>query len=176
MQLTSPHIPASACLDALRAAGCDHVVTVPDWVQLAMHVRLESGEPGLKLVPCCAENQAVTVAAGLTVGGRRPVIVVQNQGFYNCVNTVRAVALDAHIPLVFLIGQFGREFGNFGGDPAASRRNMVRLLEPVLSTLGVPFYRLEQASDLVHVQTAFDRAHLERTATALLVGAPIAWS
>ena len=74
------HIPASAALDALRAAGCDHVVTVPDWVQLAMHVRLEAGEPGLPMVACCAEDQAVTVAAGLTLGGRRPVVVVQNQG------------------------------------------------------------------------------------------------
>jgi len=175
MSVPDPHIPVSSALEALHAAGCDHVVTVPDWVQLALHVRLESAAVGLKVVPCCSENQAVTVAAGLTVGGRRPVVVVQNQGFYNCVNTVRAVALDAHVPLVFMIGQFGREFGNFGGEPSASRRNMVRLLEPVLGALGVPHFRLESPADLVHVCAAFERAHAERTAVALLVGAPMAW-
>ena len=170
------HIPASAALDALRAAGCDHVVTVPDWVQLAMHVRLEAGEPGLPMVACCAEDQAVTVAAGLTLGGRRPVVVVQNQGLYACVNTIRAVALDAKVPLVFLVGQFGREFANFGADPAQSRRNMVRLLEPVLAALGVSSWRLESVADLASVTAAFEHAHRERTAAVLIVGAPMAWS
>ena len=171
-----PHIPASACLDALRDAGCDRVVTVPDWVQLAMHVRLEAGEPGLPMIACCAEDQAVTVAAGLTIGGGRPVIVVQNQGLYACINTIRAVALDARIPLVFMIGQFGREFANFGAEPLASRRNMVRLLEPVLATLGVRSWRLESAHDLPAVSEAFDHAHASRAASALIVGAPLAWS
>jgi sulfopyruvate decarboxylase TPP-binding subunit len=176
MTTMDPHIPASAVLQRLREVGCDHVVTVPDWVQLALHVRLESGEPGLTLVPCCAEDQAVTVAAGLTIGGQRPVIVIQNQGLYACINTIRAVALDAQIPLVFMVGQFGREFDNFGNDPAHSNRNMVRLLEPVLAALGIEYFRLEQASDLDQVRTAFEHAHSRRTATALLVGAPLAWT
>ena len=170
------HIPASRCLDALREAGCDHVVTVPDWVQLALHVRLEAGEPGLPLVQCCGEDQAVTVAAGLAIGGRRPVIVVQNQGLYACVNGIRAVSLDAGIPLVFMVGQFGREFDNFGDDPAKSRRNMVRLLHPVLEAIGVKPFPLESEADLPQVRAAFEHAHTHRTAAVLVVGAPQAWS
>jgi sulfopyruvate decarboxylase TPP-binding subunit len=170
------HIPASRCLDALRDAGCDHVVTVPDWVQIAMHQRLEAGEPGLPVIGCCAEDQAVTVAAGLTIGGRRPVVVVQNQGLYACVNTIRAVALDARVPLVFMVGQFGRETANFGRDPALSRRRMVSLLEPLLGAMGVASWRLETAADLAHVATAFAHAHAQRTAAVLVVGAPMAWS
>eukprot|EP01036_Dinobryon_divergens_P059435 gene59435-79306_t len=65
-------VPASACVEAMARNRVDHVVTVPDWVQLALHQRLEEGLPGVRLVGCCSENQVVTVAAGLALGGKRP--------------------------------------------------------------------------------------------------------
>mgnify|MGYP003849529527 CR=1 FL=1 len=71
-------IPASACVEALARNRVDHVVTVPDWVQLALHQRLEEGLPGVRLVGCCSENQVVTVAAGLALGGKRPLLMMQN--------------------------------------------------------------------------------------------------
>lgn len=40
------NIPASHYVDALRRNGIDYFVTVPDWVQLALHLRIEAGEPG----------------------------------------------------------------------------------------------------------------------------------
>ncbi|EHP42171.1 thiamine pyrophosphate enzyme, N-terminal TPP-binding domain-containing protein [Cupriavidus basilensis OR16] len=175
MTVGNHSIAASAYVEALRASRVDHFVTVPDWVQWALHARMEAGVDGIREVMCCNEDQAVTVAAGLTIGGKRPIVVVQNQGLYACVNTIRAIALDARIPTVFLVGQFGREFSNFGGDPAASRRNMVRLLEPVLDALDVPCWRLEAAADLRHIDAAFDAAHARGGAAALIVGAPIAW-
>ena len=77
---TDPHIPASACLGALRDARCDRVVTVPDWVQLAMHVRLEAGEPGLPMVDGCAEHRAVTLAAGSTIGEKAADLIRRDRG------------------------------------------------------------------------------------------------
>lgn len=132
-------IPASACVEALARNRVDHVVTVPDWVQLALHQRLEAGVPEVKLVGCCSENQVVTVAAGLTLGGKRPLLMMQNQGLYNCMNTLRAVCLDAQMPLVFMVGQFGREYANLGQPSTASRRTMVRIMEPLLGAIKVPF-------------------------------------
>ena len=32
------------------------------------------------------------------------------------------MALDASLPIVFLVGQFGREFVNFGQDPSLAER------------------------------------------------------
>ena len=84
-------IPASAAAAALLRNRVDHVVTVPDWVQLALHDRLDKGVGDIKVINCCNENQTVTVAAGLTIGGKRPLLMMQNQGLYNCFNTLRAV-------------------------------------------------------------------------------------
>lgn len=159
---------------ALRRASVDHVVTVPDWVQLSLHAQLQQAAD-IRLLNACNENQCVTTAAGLTIAGRKPVLLMQNQGLYNCINTLRAVCLDARIPLVFLVGQFGREFSNIGQDPGQSRRTMVRIMQPVLDALDVPSLALDSDADLGHIDEAYEIAHQRRSAVVLLVGAPMSW-
>jgi sulfopyruvate decarboxylase subunit alpha len=168
-------IPASSGVAALRRNRVDHVVTVPDWVQLSLHERLNQGVDAIKVINCCNENQVVTVAAGLTIGGKRPLVMMQNQGLYNCFNTLRAVCLDAHIPMVFMVGQFGREFANLGQPSTASKRSMVRIAEPFLQSIGVPFHVLDGEADMVRMDVAYAQAERERTAVVLLVSAPMAW-
>lgn len=168
-------IGASAYLEALQAAGVTHFVTVPDFVQLALHQAIERGDSPIRLVRACNEDQAVCTAAGLRIAGQQPIVVVQNQGLYACVNTIRAVALDARIPTVFLIGQFGRENANLGRPTTQSSRRVVSLLEPLLDTLDVPHWALESPEDLNAVSRAFESATTRRGAAALIVNQPIAW-
>lgn len=175
MDLSMYSIPASVAVEALRRNQVDHVVTVPDWVQLSLHDRLIQGVEGIKVVNVCNENQVVTVAAGLTIGGKRPLVMMQNQGLYNCFNTLRAVCLDAHIPMVFMVGQFGREFANLGKPSTESQRTMVRIAEPFLQSIGVPFHVLDSAGDMARMDIAFAQAESQRTAVVLLVSAPMAW-
>ncbi len=175
MDLAPHSIPASLALQALQRSNVDHVVTVPDWVQLSLHTRLEQGVDGIRLVPCSNENQAVTVAAGLTIGGKRPLLMMQNQGLYNCLNTLRAVCLDAHIPMVFMVGQFGREYANLGQPSTTSRRTMVRIMEPLLNAIEVPFHCLDSTADLGRLEAAYEQAEQARSAVVLLVSAPMAW-
>jgi sulfopyruvate decarboxylase TPP-binding subunit len=175
MELIAHSISASAGVAALRRNRVDHVVTVPDWVQLSLHQRLQDGVDGIRLINCANENQVVTVAAGLTIGGKRPIVMMQNQGLYNCLNTLRAVCLDAHIPMVFMVGQFGREFANLGQPSTQSRRTMVSMMEPLLKAINVPFHCLDSEADLSRMDLAFDQAESRRSAVVLLVGAPMAW-
>ncbi len=175
VKLSDFSIPASACVEAMARNRVDHVVTVPDWVQLALHQRLEEGLTGVRLVGCSSENQVVTVGAGLALGGKRPLLMMQNQGLYNCINTLRAVSLDAQMPLVFMVGQFGREYANLGQPSTASRRTMVRIMEPLLNAINVPFLCLDSEADLVRMDEAYALAHARRTAVVLLVSAPMAW-
>lgn len=160
--------------DALQRAGVDHLVTVPDWVQLSLHAKVQQSS-AIRLLNACNENQCVTTAAGLTIAGRKPMLLMQNQGLYNCINTLRAVCLDARIPLVFMVGQFGREFSNIGQDPGLSRRTMVRIMQPVLDALDVSSLTLDSDADLGRIEQAYALAHERRSAVVLLVGAPMSW-
>lgn len=169
------NIPATRYIEAMQRNGVDHFVTVPDWVQLALHLRVEAGIPGLRNVPCCNEEQALAVAAGLWMGGRKPIVVVQNQGMHACINALRTIGNDVGAPIVFLVGQFGREFANFGKEPGESRRSTVKYLEPVLQAMEVRSWRLERESDMPRFDEAFRYAWGQGRPAALLVGAPTGW-
>jgi hypothetical protein len=83
-------------------------------------------------------------------------------------NTVRGMSLDARVPACLLIGEFARQ-PNVA--PADHAMRLVRLSEPTLAVWDIPFYRLDQPSDLVAIPQAIQRAWTDRGPVALLVGA-----
>lgn len=169
-------VDATAVLDVLREKGVTHVTTVPDYAQFSLQLRLEAGYlPQTRVMRCCTEDQAVECAAGLWIGGAKPVVVMQNNGFFASINSICAVGIDAKIPLLLLIGQWGREFRNLGKDPRESRRRPVAAIGPVLDVLGVRHWSLESPADLPLLRTAIDHAFGESAPAAVIVGAPVAW-
>ena len=170
-----PAVKGSAIAHALADCGIDSATVVPDFVQIATHQCLDANGGRLRVTYCANENQAIHVATGLYIGGRRPVVMMQNQGLYNCVNSLRACGLDAGIPLLLMVGQFGREFSNYGQDMRASRRHMVSLLEPVLDALGIACWRLETEQDLGAIAAAHAHAEQQRSPAAIIVGRHTEW-
>lgn len=170
-----PPVAARHVAERLRSLGVDHVATTPDFVQLALHRLLDAPDSGIRSLYCANENQALQMAMGLIVGGRRPALLMQNQGLYNCVNALRACGLDAGMPLFMLVGQFGREFANVGQDPRHSRRRMVNLLLPVLDALGIRHWRLESPADLDVIEAAYSDGRARQAPTVVVVGQHLAW-
>jgi len=175
MQRGSFNIPASSYIAALRRNKVDYFITVPDWIQLALHTQIEQEGDMFTNITCANEDQAVCVSTGLRIAGKNPIVAVQNQGIFGCMNSVRAVTIDARLPVVFLIGQFGREDANFGRNPMHSKRSMVRYLEPLLNVMDIKNWRLERPEDLECMDEAFKYSHETGRPAALLVGAPTAW-
>jgi sulfopyruvate decarboxylase subunit alpha len=178
--LLTPNPPggpsATALLTALQAAGVTHAVTVPDFVQFALHERLAAPGSGIANVFAASEDQALTTATGLHIGGKRCVVMVQNQGLYKCINTLRATCIDAGVPVVFFVGQFGREADNLGQPMTESRRSMVSLMQPLLDALGVRCWTVEDDADVGRVAEAFAHAQAAETAAVVLVGRHVTWN
>jgi sulfopyruvate decarboxylase TPP-binding subunit len=120
-------------------------------------------------------DQALTTATGIFIGGSKPVVMIQNQGFFKCLNTLRATCIDSAVPMVFLVGQFGREAENFGVPATQSRRSMVRIIEPLLETLGLRFWNLDGEEDIALIPEAFAHATKAKSAAVILVGRHVAW-
>jgi sulfopyruvate decarboxylase TPP-binding subunit len=157
-------------LAAIRAAGITDVVTVPDTHQQSLLRLLATcGDP--RLITVCTEDEAMGLNLGLYMGGRKPLLLIQNSGFYASINTLRGLALDARVPAPLLIGEYFR-------DPQVpSRQNLgrlVRMLEPTLELWDVPIYRLEHPADIASIPVAVEHAWRDRTPVAILVGAPTA--
>ncbi len=167
---------ASALMAALKQAGVTHAVTVPDFVQFALHERIFDANSGIASVVASAEDQALTTATGLYIGGAVPFIMVQNQGMFKVANTLRATCLDAGIPMVFFVGQFGREATNVGKPMSESGRSMVRLMEPMLHGMGVRTWVVEEDADVPRVAEAFAHARQEETAAVVLISRHVTWN
>lgn len=164
----SPIDPA-LLLEAIRAAGITHVLTVPDTHQRTLLALLaEADDPAL--ITVCTEDEAIAINAGLYAGGARPMLLIQNNGLYACINTLKAIPLDAGVPTFMLIGEHGRDLELASRD--AGQELSVKMLEPTLESWRVPFYRLEGERDLGNFERGYRECREKGGPVAVLVGAP----
>ena len=159
-------VPARAFLEAIEAAGITDIVAVPDTHQRTL-IELIVASPALRFVQATTEDEAIAIACGLIVGGRRPMLQIQHAGLYACVNNLRGVGIDGELPLVLLVGLLGR-------DPSRAPRDtfdsMVRLAEPLLDALELPHFLIDQPEDVHYVGEAVRLAEERQGPVAVLVG------
>ena len=76
-----------AIIDELKKNNFTHVVWLPD-SETNFMFQLLTNESSIDLIPVCREGETMAIAAGLWVGGKKPLVLIQNTGvFYrkNCV-------------------------------------------------------------------------------------------
>jgi sulfopyruvate decarboxylase TPP-binding subunit len=88
---------------ALKSAHITHVVWIPD-SDLGRWDEALSREPTLTLVRVCREAEAFAVAAGLWLGGKRPIVMLQCTGLFDAGDALRNVLHDMALPLPVFVG------------------------------------------------------------------------
>jgi sulfopyruvate decarboxylase TPP-binding subunit len=119
-----------------------HVVTVPDstigqW-QSAIEQRGRT-----RLVRVCREGETWEVAAGLHLGGARPVVMIQCTGLFESGDAIRNVLHDWKLPIFSIIGY--RSYLNQDTLPGDT---CLVFTEPVLDTWKID-YRLLTSPDQI---------------------------
>ena len=66
-------------ITGLKAAGIDFVSGLPDGWQRNLH-ELIADDPDFRYVPVCNEGVGFSVCAGAWLGGRKPVLIMENSG------------------------------------------------------------------------------------------------
>ena len=87
----------------LSAMGITHVVWLPDSA-LGQWEQAISQTPELSLVRVCREGEAWAVAAGLSLGGARPLVMIQCTGLFESGDSLRNAIYDYGLPLFAVIG------------------------------------------------------------------------
>src|SRR5690348_5115113 len=88
---------------ALLEIGITHVVWVPDSTIGPWEAALESSRE-LKLIRICREGEAWPLAAGLYLGGKVPLVLMQCTGLFESGDALRNVLLDLKLPILSIIG------------------------------------------------------------------------
>ncbi len=84
----------SAILAAIKAAGVEYILSVPDIVTSAGLLRPISKDPALRLVRVCKEDECIGIASGLSYYDKRALILIQYTGFFDSLNAIRGVAVE----------------------------------------------------------------------------------
>ena len=151
-------------LDELKKNQVTHVVWLPDSETNFLFERMMS-EPSIQVVPVCREGESMAIAAGLWVGGKKPVVLIQNTGVFESGDSIRGLALDVDLPVVMMVGYRGWNRHGVVGDSAA------RFTEPILHAWGIEYFLVETDSDVGRISTAFDEAARTQRPVACLMGA-----
>ncbi|MFN0051637.1 MAG: hypothetical protein ACKV0T_05565 [Planctomycetales bacterium] len=93
----------SQFVSELLRMGITHVVWLPDSTLGPWEQELSSTS-GLTLVRVCREGEAWAVAAGLYLGGARPLVIIQCTGLFESGDALRNALFDYGLPLYALIG------------------------------------------------------------------------
>ena len=161
-------VPAQAILAELERIGITDVVNVPDTHQRTLLAAL-ARQSRIRLLTVATEDEAIGVSAGLYVGGRRPLVLIQQTGLLAALNNIKGIALDGCIPTCMLVGYFGRDLTR----PArANAARVTRLIEPTLDAWEIPYFGLETPDDLHVIEAAYRTAFERRGPSVVLVGAP----
>ena len=163
-------VPSDMLHAAVRELGVTHILSVPDTHQKTLLAKLMQDDE-LTTITLSTEDEALCVNAGLWIGGAEPLVVIQNVGLFAAMNALRGVAIDMQVPTCMLVGQYAREVHLPVEESAVSG---VRLIEPVLETMGVPFYRIDRDEDVPLLRQAFDESRRDRKPVVVLIGAPTA--
>lgn len=135
----SPSDTASILVRALEAWGATHVIWLPSTETQHLHQALDGSR--LTTVPVCREGEAIPIAAGLYTAGKKPVVVIQNTGFFESGDSVRGLALLLGIPLPMVIAYRGYRRNAPMTDTAAI------YIEPILRTWGIRYHLAAPAEE-----------------------------
>ena len=124
----------------LKKAGIDFVATLPDEKMVEV-IRTVEGDPGLKHIPLCREEEGVGICAGAYLAGKKTALIMQNAGFLNSCNALTTTCLQFQIPTLLLIYYAG-DMGDRGFTTLGS------VTEPALQALGIRYAILRQADEV----------------------------
>jgi sulfopyruvate decarboxylase TPP-binding subunit len=161
-------VSAEAILQELNKLAITDVINVPDTHQRSLLAAL-ARQSRIRLLTACTEDEAIAINAGLWMGGRRPVLSIQQVGLLAAMNNVKALCMDARIPTCMLVGYFGRDVMRAARENASRG---VHLIEPTLDAWGVAYFPIESPDDLPAVGRAYRHSVEHSGAAVVLIGAP----
>lgn len=169
-------LTARRLLDEIKSLSITHVVGLPDNSTAALFTLLAL-EKEIQLITVTREGEAFAVAAGLWMGGAKPLVVIQNTGLLESGDALRGTLTRMRLPVVCLISYRGFKSlpESRSQDLSAeelSRRDVdsvALLLEPTLKAWGLPFELPTENAMLEKLRAAFSLAEDEMRPRAVVL-------
>lgn len=140
--------------------GITHLIWIPDSVIGQWEEDVESSP--IELVRICREGEAWPLAAGLSLGGARPLVAMQTTGLFESGDALRNIVYDLKIPVFAIIG--ARAWLDRASDDTARR-----FAEPILRAWGIDYVTIACKADRPKFQTHYRHCRNQNQAGAVLL-------
>jgi sulfopyruvate decarboxylase subunit alpha len=159
---------APAFVAALKGAGFDFFAGVPCSLLKGLVSLLDRDEQA-RYVSATREDSALGMAAGAYLGGRRPMVLMQNSGLGVSVNALASLHTLYDIPVLLVISWRGEDRSD-----APEHWMMGEIMIPLLDQMKIP-HRVLTPDEPMDVQVGWAREQLAAThkPVALIVPAGV---
>jgi len=156
---------AKRLVQSLKDAGINFVTYLPE-TRLSQILPLLRDDPDIELIAVSSEQEAVTIAAGATLGGKQAAVYMENTGIYVSSYSLLAVGKQLGVPVLLIVGYLG-------GVPDQRNSFLYATIGkhtiPVLQGMGIDYMLLEDDVNLEgKIQDAVRGANALRAPFALL--------
>ena len=156
---------AKRLVQGLKDAGINFVTYLPE-TRLSQIIPLIQDDPEIELIPAASEQEAVTIAAGATLGGKQTAVYMENTGIYVSSYSLLTVGKQLGVPILLVAGYLG-------GVPDQRNSFLYATIGshtiPVLQGLGIEYMVLEDGARLeAKIKDAVRAANALRGPFALL--------
>ncbi|MEM1350951.1 MAG: sulfopyruvate decarboxylase subunit alpha [Pseudomonadota bacterium] len=132
---------SSKIVDDLEAIGIDFVTTVP-CKQLAGVIEEVDSRESIYHIPSNKEDEGMGLCAGAFMGGKKPMIIMQNTAIGVTINTLATLTQYYRMPLPMLISYRGEL-----REPIACQVEMAVHTKALLSQMLIPTYHFHKEAD-----------------------------
>lgn len=158
---------AQKIVEVLKEHNITHAVGVPDNGSAKIYELLRD-EPLIDVITVTREGEAFAIAAGLYIGGKKPIIIIQNTGFLESGDAIRGTVINMKIPVVVFIGYRGYHNRDENGNWVDS---VATFTEPTLNAWNLPYKMLEEDAEIQNIEWAFNKSDKSSLpAVVLLIG------
>ena len=156
---------AKRIVQGLKDAGIDFITYLPE-TRLSQILPLLRDDPDMELIAAANEQEAVTIAAGATLGGKQAAVYMENTGIYVSSYSLLTVGKQLGVPILLVVAYLG-------GVPDLRNSFLYATIGrhtiPTLDGLGIEHMVLNDGDKLeIKIGDAMRAANAQRSPYALL--------
>jgi sulfopyruvate decarboxylase TPP-binding subunit len=157
-------LDGASVVAALKRCGITHVIWIPD-SELGTWEASLAAPGGLPLLRVCREGEAFALAAGLFLGGQKPIVLMQCTGLFEAGDALRNVVHDLKLPLFFVVGV--RSY--YAHQQGTSTDTCPIFTEPIMRAWQIPYVVFDRSRTADDLEKEIRQAQAEQRAGAVLI-------
>ena len=154
----------------LKKARIQTVAALPDIVTSDGLLWPMSRDSDFRLIRVCKEDEGISICAALSYTDTRAVMLMQQTGLLDSLNSIRAIAIEYQQPICMMIGLQGKSPAEKIADAVT---HGVSIVKPILDVMGLKTVTIENERDICKIAPSISHAYeFERPVCFLLGESP----